>query len=99
MSAAKVVFNEWGWEGIPEADRARRYRETIYRLGTSHCSLAGIANFELVSGEDRLPYELGHWWGITNPLTGVLYPSARSYEDAISDLQRGRYRTSDVWKC
>ena len=36
MSAAKVVFNEWGWEGIPEADRARRYRETIYRLGTSH---------------------------------------------------------------
>jgi hypothetical protein len=99
MSAAKVVFNEWGWEGIPEADRAQRYRKTIYRLGTSRCSLAGIANFELVSGEDRLPYELGHRWGITNPLTGAMYPSARSYQDAIADLEGGRYRTSDVWNC
>jgi hypothetical protein len=53
-----------------------------------------------VSSEDDLfyPDDADVWWGITDPLTGALYPSGEAYRNAIADFADG-YKTSDVWTC
>ena len=67
-------------------------------MGLVHTPIVGIEQIVLARYEFDAPDDADVWWGITDPLTGALYPSGEAYRNAIADFADG-YKTSDVWTC
>ncbi len=94
--ATPVVVAEQGWTTsgtngrapVTEAERAAGYEALTRTLSRTNCNLGAVLAHTWVSDESD-PDDVEDWFGIANPFSAALYPSARRYARGVA-LIRGR---------
>ena len=93
-----MIVGEIGWttsgtNGRPpvsESERSDAYAALTRTLSRTNCNLGAVLPHTWVS-EELDPADVQDWFGIADPFSAALYPSARSYADGIA-LMRGELR-------
>lgn len=94
VPGAEIVLTEFGWRtgatvgALTEEQRTRNYEVFANQIPRLDCGVTAVAAHSWRTQEIN-PLDPEHWWGLTSPLTGELYPSGVAYRDQAA-LFEGR---------
>lgn len=94
LTDAAITLTEFGWRtgpiqgAIDELLRRSNYTTMTNQLARTNCDIDAIAAHTWQSPRVD-PLDPEHWWGITDPSTGELFPSGRAYVEQVA-LFEGR---------
>ena len=90
FESAEIVVSEFGWRtsgggsgAVSEETRAQLYQELAGEYARTDCGVIGIAAHSWTTPETNAN-DPEHWFGISNPSTGALYPSALAYKNEVA---------------
>lgn len=86
---------------LTESERAARLSALLWRLGTSDCGVRRVLPHTWVTPEEHSS-NVEDWFGVANPRTAALYPSALAYGRAARQLRavdRPGYRVPQRHRC